>query len=83
MDGAAEKLDWLFDICEELGIEILIDVHATRDSTGNGSREYSIIWQGQQNYTRVQKPDWLCNWDTDLAKCNDNVDQDHIQWSLA
>jgi len=32
MDGAAEKIDWAFDICSKYNIKILLDVHAWKDS---------------------------------------------------
>ena len=32
MDGAAEKIDWMFDTCAKYNISILLDVHAMKDS---------------------------------------------------
>jgi hypothetical protein len=32
MDGAAEKIDWMFDTCAKYNISILLDVHTARDS---------------------------------------------------
>lgn len=84
MDGAAEKIDWLFDLCLDLGIDILLDVHAVRGSANgqnSGGREHLVVWNGEQNYTKILKPDWLCNWNTTLNKCN-YVDYEHFQWSL-
>lgn len=68
MDGAADYIDWLFDLCEQLQIDILIDVHAVRGSANgqnSGGREHEVVWNGEQNYTKILKPDWLCNWDVE------------------
>jgi glucan 1,3-beta-glucosidase len=32
MDGAADMIDWMYDMCEKYGIKILMDVHAVKDS---------------------------------------------------
>jgi len=32
MDGAKEKIDWMFDTCAKYGIKVLLDVHAMKGS---------------------------------------------------
>jgi hypothetical protein len=32
MDGAMEKIDWMFDTCQKYGIKILLDIHALMGS---------------------------------------------------
>lgn len=32
MDGAVDKIDWMFEMCEKYNIKILLDVHAVKGS---------------------------------------------------
>lgn len=32
MDGAEEKITWMFDTCQKYNIKILLDVHAMKGS---------------------------------------------------
>ena len=32
MDGAKEKIDWMFDICAKYNIQVFLEVHAWKDS---------------------------------------------------
>jgi len=32
MDGAAEKITWMLDMCEKYNIKVLLDVHAMKGS---------------------------------------------------
>jgi glucan 1,3-beta-glucosidase len=32
MDGAKEKIDWMFEVCRKYDIKILLDVHCVKGS---------------------------------------------------
>lgn len=32
MDGAEEKISWMFDMCAKYNIQVLLDVHGAKDS---------------------------------------------------
>ena len=48
MDGAAEKIDWMFDTCAKYNIKVLLDVHAWKDSQNgfdNSGMTSKVIWK--------------------------------------
>lgn len=43
MDGAADKIEWLMDVSAELGLKVLLDVHALKGSQ-NGFDNSGMSW---------------------------------------
>ena len=53
MDGAAEKIDWMFDTCAKYNITILLDVHAmvgSQNGFDNSGRAYKVEWFNDTNF---------------------------------
>ena len=44
MDGAEDWIQWMFDTCAENGIEVLLDVHAMKDSQNGFDKATPVIW---------------------------------------
>lgn len=47
MDGAAEKIDWFYDMAAKHNIKVLMDVHAMKDSQNgydNSGKASNLEW---------------------------------------
>ena len=47
MDGAADKVQWMYDTCQKYGIKVLLDVHAMKDSQNgfdNSGKTSEMRW---------------------------------------
>lgn len=56
MDGAAEKIDWMLNLCFKYQIGVLLDVHTARDSQNgfdNSGLRQNTVWTNDTtfNYT--------------------------------
>jgi len=53
MDGAAEKIDWFYDMCARHNIKVLMDVHAMKDSQNgydNSGKASNVVWSDANNF---------------------------------
>jgi glucan 1,3-beta-glucosidase len=53
MDGAAEKIDWFYDMCAKYNIKVLMDVHAMKDSQNgydNSGKTSNVVWSDDNNF---------------------------------
>ena len=81
MDGAADQIDWMFDTCAEFGIDILLIVEETK-KTANGFYEAGHLkWQGENNFTKIVKPDWMGEWNTQGLNYT-FINYANLKWSL-
>jgi len=67
MDGAAEKIDWLFDTCKDYNIKVLLDVHAIKDSQNgydNSGKGTQIMWINNYHFSHwdLRAAHWLGSW---------------------
>ena len=63
MDGAAEKIDWFFDMCHKYGIKVLLDIHAMKGSQNgfdNSGQSLNLEWTDENNF--VHWPIEVANW---------------------
>jgi glucan 1,3-beta-glucosidase len=63
MDGAAEKIDWMFDVCAKYNITILLDVHAMKDSQNgfdNSGQTKDLVWYDDLHFSHW--PTGQANW---------------------
>jgi len=53
MDGAAEKIDWFYDMCAKYNIKVLMDVHAMKDSQNgydNSGKTSNVVWSDDTHF---------------------------------
>lgn len=67
MDGAAEAIDHMFDICAKYGIEVLLDVHAMKGSQNgfdNSGRATKLTWINDTYFSHWpgESADWQGQW---------------------
>lgn len=67
MDGAKEKIDWMFDVCHKNGIKILLDVHAVMGSQNgfdNSGRTNKLEWKDETHFSHWPnaQANWLGYW---------------------
>jgi glucan 1,3-beta-glucosidase len=85
MDGAEDKIQWMFDICAKYGIQILLDVHAVKDSQNgfdNSGKTNKLTWnENGKNFTHWpnNQADWLGPWGNNGMS---HINYSNIQWSL-
>ena len=54
MDGAKEKIEWALDGFASVGIKVLLDVHAVRDSQNgfdNSGKQNKLAWKDENHFT--------------------------------
>ena len=47
MDGAAERIDWFYDMAAKYNLKVLMDVHAMKDSQNgydNSGKQSNVKW---------------------------------------
>jgi len=86
MDGAAEKIDWFFDMCAKYNIYILLDVHAMRDSQNgydSSGKASDIKWIDNNNFRHweYQAARWFGDWNSE-SKNYDHINFFGINWGL-
>lgn len=85
MDGAEEWIQWMFDTCAENGIEVLLDVHAMKDSQNgfdNSGKTTSLTWdEGGYNFTHWpdNHAEWMGPW---VDGQMEHINYANLQWSL-
>lgn len=70
MDGAAEKIDWFYDMCAKYNIKVLMDVHAMKDSQNgydNSGKASDIVWVNSTHFLhwKYQAARWYGDWNFD------------------
>merc|ERR1719478_1709339 len=73
MDGAEDKIQWMFDTCNKYGIKVLLDVHAMKDSQNgfdNSGQTNLLIWNDQSHYSHWPNAaaNWMGDWDWKAGK---------------
>jgi glucan 1,3-beta-glucosidase len=86
MDGAADKIQWMFDMCAKYNIKILLDVHAVKDSQNgfdNSGETSKLEWKDNTHFSHWPnaQANWIGNWDIDAGKYT-SINQDNINLSL-
>lgn len=86
MDGAAQKIDWMFNICSKYNIKILLDVHSVKGSANgldNGGRAQKIVWKSEDEFSHWenQQANWLGDWNISEKKY-DHLNYENVLWSL-
>jgi glucan 1,3-beta-glucosidase len=85
MDGAEDKIQWMYDTCEKYGIKIMLDVHAMKDSQNgfdNSGKTSEVRWTDDTHFTHWPnaKADWIGDWDVDGGHYN-SINYDNLMWS--
>ena len=85
MDGAEDWIQWMFDTCAKYNIEVLLDVHAMKDSQNgfdNSGKTTSLIWdEGGYNFTHWpdNHAEWMGPW---VDGKMEHVNYANLQWAL-
>lgn len=86
MDGAADKITWMYDTCHKYGIKVLLDVHAMKDSQNgfdNSGMTSEMRWSDDTHFSHWPnaKADWIGDWDVDAGKYT-RINTANVEWSL-
>ena len=84
MDGAAEKIDWLYDVCAKYNISVLMSLHAVKDSqNGDASsgRTSDIVWTTLNNFTHEGAARWFGDWNSVNLRY-EHINFASINWAL-
>lgn len=86
MDGAAEYIDWMYDVCEKYGIKVLLDVHAMKGSQNgfdNSGQTSKVEWKDENNFSHWPnaQANWMGEWNIETNKY-DSINYDNINWSI-
>jgi glucan 1,3-beta-glucosidase len=68
MDGAAEKIEWFYDMAHKNNIKVLMDLHAIKDSQNgydNSGRANQITWTDNTHYHHDVYGEWWGEWQAD------------------
>ena len=68
MDGAAEKIEWFYQMAHKYNIKVLMDLHAIKDSQNgydNSGRATQIVWTDNTHYHHDGHGDWWGEWHAD------------------
>jgi glucan 1,3-beta-glucosidase len=84
-DGAADKITWLLDKAHELGMGVLLDVHAVKGSQ-NGFDNSGIAnrteWSDETHFEHWSHAlgEWMGEWDNDTGSYV-SINYDNIDWA--
>ena len=83
MDGAAEKIEWAMDEFAKVGIKVLLDVHAVKDSQNgfdNSGRQWKLAWKDEDHFTHweIQAGEWMGPYN---GKGYDYIDFNNLLWA--
>ena len=86
MDGAEEKIQWMFDTCAKHNISVLLDVHAMKDSQNgfdNSGRTSKLEWKNDTFFSHWPNAaaNWMGEWNLETNKY-DHINYDNINWSV-
>ena len=84
MDGAADKIDWLYDVCAKYNISILMDLHAIKDSQNgyaSSGKTSDVTWTGPNNFTNQGAARWFGDFNH-LTLKYDHINFGSINWAL-
>lgn len=86
MDGAAEKIDWFYDMAAKYNLKVLLDVHAMKDSQNgydNSGRASNLRWDDADHFTHwpIQAANWFGDWNL-TTMSYDHINFDDMNWSL-
>jgi glucan 1,3-beta-glucosidase len=86
MDGAADKIQWVFDMCEKYEIKVLLDVHGLKGSQNgfdNSGKTDKLEWKDQNNFSHWpnSEADWIGHWNLTTNKY-DSIDYANIKASV-
>ena len=67
MDGAEEKISWMFDMCAKYNIQVLLDVHGAKDSQNgfdNSGKTQKVEWSDETHFSHWAhvQANWLGDW---------------------
>lgn len=67
MDGAEEKIQWMYDTCAKYNISILLDIHAMKDSQNgfdNSGQTKDLRWINETHFSHWPnaQANWLGYW---------------------
>jgi len=87
-DGAKEKIEWLLDVSDQLGLKVWLDLHAIKGSQNgydNSGLSNLTTWTDETRYQHWvhQTANWMGEWDVetmtyssvDTQKVVDTLDQ--------
>ena len=87
-DGAKEKIEWLLDVSDQLGLKVWLDLHAIKGSQNgydNSGLSNLTTWTDETHYQHWvhQTANWMGEWDVetmtyssvDTQKVVDTLDQ--------
>ena len=83
MDGAKEKIEWALDKFAEVGIKVLLDVHAVRGSQNgfdNSGKQTKLAWKDENHFTHweIQAAEWMGPWN---GSGYDFIDFNNLLWA--
>ncbi len=87
MNGAAEHIEWVLDICAKYNISVLLDVHAVKGSQNgfdNSGQAQDLNWTSETNFTHwpIHSANWLGEFDIKTKKYL-HTNYANIHWTLS
>ena len=70
MDGAADKITWMFDTCAKYNISVLLEIHAMKDSQNgfdNSGETMELLWNDDTHFSHWPnaQANWLGYWNVE------------------
>ena len=86
MDGAEERIDWLYDTCHKYGIDVMMDVHTAKGSQNgfdNSGMANGFEWIDETHFKHwpLWAGEWMGEWNYEEQKYN-SINWERIQWSI-
>ena len=86
MAGAAEKIDWFYDMAAKYNMKVLLDVHAMKDSQNgydNSGKASNLEWTDSENFVHwpIEAANWFGDWNLATQKY-DHINYEAINWGL-
>ena len=86
MDGAADRVQWMLDTCAKYNIQVLVDVHAMKDSQNgfdNGGQAMKVEWKNETHFSHWpnREANWMGNWNMETSKY-DALNFDNLNHAL-
>ena len=83
MDGAKEYIEWALDKFAEVGIKVLLDVHAVKGSQNgfdNSGKQTRLAWKDENHFTHWenQAAEWMGPWN---GTGYDYIDFNNLLWA--
>ena len=86
MDGAAERIDWFYDMCAKYNLKVMLDVHALKDSQNgydNSGKASDIVWLNSTHFRhwKYLAARWFGDWNFETKSYN-HINFGSVKWGL-